>query len=340
MSEPAPAAEGGRPGIERAAIFLLSLGEKDAAEVLKQMSAKDVERVGAAMAKVANVTRAEVGEVIGKFTSAVETQTSLGVGSDEFVRRALVNALGQSKAATLIDRIPLTKPGKGIETLRWMEPRAIADMVRLEHPQIIAIVLAHLEADQAAGVIRELADELRSDVLLRIATLDGVQPAALEELDQIIERQFASASSSRNAVLGGPKLTAEIVNMLGPEIEGPVMSRIKEADAALGAKIEDLIFVFEDLEELDDRGMQELLRQIPSDGLMLALKATTQGLKDKIFKNMSQRAAETLKEDLQAKGPVKLSEVEFAKKEILTVVRKLSEEGSISLGGRGGDSYV
>lgn len=336
----AAAGPGGRSGIEQAAILLLSLGEKEAADVLKHLSARDVQRVGAAMAQVANVSRAEVMSVIGEFTTAVEMQSSLGIGSEEFIRKTLVNALGEDKAAGLIDRILLGHSSKGLEQLKWMDSRAIAEMVRFEHPQIVAIILAYLEADQSAEVISQLPENVRAEVLMRIATLDGIQPAALRELDQIMERQFAGNSQARSSALGGPKCAADIVNMLEPRIESAVMEEINKVDEVLGAKIQDLIFVFDNLVDVDDRGMQELLRQVPSDKLLLALKAADDRLKEKIFKNMSQRAAEMLKDDLASRGPVKLSEVEAAQKEILGVARKLSEEGTISLGGKGGEAYV
>jgi len=329
-----------RNGIERAAILLLSLGEKDAAEVLRHLTAKDVQRLGAAMANVANVSRAEVAEVLGQFSIQVEGQTSFGLRSDEFVRNTLIDALGEERATGVLDRILTARTSKGLEALKWMEGRAIADMVRAEHPQIVAIILAYLDSEQSAEVIRHLPESLRGELLLRVATLDGIQPAALQELDQIMERQFSGTNTTRNSVLGGPKVAADIVNLLEPRIESAVMAEINQADEALGARIQDLVFVFDNLAAVDDRGMQELLRQVPSDKLLLALKAVDEGLKEKIFKNMSQRAAEMLKDDLESKGPVKLSEVEAAQKEIIVVARKLAEEGTINLGSRGGDAYV
>jgi flagellar motor switch protein FliG len=330
----------GRTGVEHAAILLLSLGEKEAADVLKHLSAKDVQKVGAAMAQVANVSRNEVADVISGFTVAVESQSSLGIGSDEFIRKTLINALGEDKAAGVIDRILLGHSSKGLEALKWMDSRAIAEMVRFEHPQIVAIILAYLEADQSAEVIALLPENMRAEVLLRIATLDGVQPAALRELDLVMERQFAGNNASRTSTLGGPKCAADIVNLLEARIESAVMEEITKADEALSARIQDLIFVFDNLVDVDDRGMQEILRQVPSDKLLLALKAANDTLKDKVFKNMSQRAAEMMREDLASRGPVKLSEVEGAQKEILTVARKLAEEGTINLGGKGNDAYV
>ncbi len=339
-SEEKAAATSPRDGAERAAILLLTLGEKEAADILKHMNAKDVQRVGAAMAQVANVSRIEVAEVIGDFTRRVEGQTSLGVGSDDFVRKTLINALGEDKAAGVIDRILLGRSSKGLEALKWMDSRAVAEIVRLEHPQIVSIILAYLEPEQSAQILSELPENARSEILLRVATLDGVQPLALQELDQIMERQFSGNNSTRTSTLGGPKVAANIINCLEPRIETVMMEEITKADEALAAKIQDLIFVFDNLIDIDDRGMQELLRQVPSDKLLLAMKAADDGLKEKIFKNMSQRAAETLREDLASKGPVKLADVEGAQKEILAAARKLAESGAINLGGKSSDAYV
>jgi flagellar motor switch protein FliG len=215
----------------------------------------------------------------------------------------------------------------------------VAELIRLEHPQIIAIVLAYLDADQSAEVLIHLPANMRSDVVVRIATLDGVQPSALNELDDIMEKQFAGKSSAKTSSMGGAKAAANIINLLEPSQEGLIMEQIAKADQALGARIQDLIFVFDNLLELDDRSMQELLRQVPSDRLLLALKGTDEGLKEKIFKNMSQRASEMLKDDLEAKGPVRISEVEGAQREILQIARKLADSGAIALGGKG-EAYV
>lgn len=331
--------EASRTGTERAAIFLLTLGEREAAEVLKHMSAKEVQRVGAAMAKLANVSKEEVHGVVSEFTSAVEEQTSVGVGAEDFLRKVLVDALGQEKASSIIDRISIGRSTKGLEALKWMDSRAVAELIRLEHPQIIAIVLAYLEPDQSAEILAHLPANMRSDIMVRIATLDGVQPSALSELDDIMEKTFAGKGTTRTSALGGAKAAANIINNLEPSVEGPVMEQIVQTDEALGARIQDLIFVFDNLLEIDDRSMQELLRQVSSDKLLLAMKGCEDAMKDKIFKNMSQRAAEMLKDDLESKGPVRISEVEGAQKEILQTARKLAEAGTIQLAGKG-DEYV
>ena len=334
MSDAAPATDDDRSGTERAAILLLTLGEHEAAQVLKHMGAREVQKIGAAMAQLQNVSREEVSGVLLEFSDGVSRQTSVGVGVDEFLRNVMTNALGEEKAANVIERINVGLPNKGLETLKWMDSRSVAEVIRNEHPQIIAIVLAYLEPDMAAEVMAQLPQALHADVMLRIATLDGVQPAALSELDEVIEKSFAS-TGSRTTELGGEQAAANIINALDASIESSVMEHITNVDSALGGRIQDLVFVFDNLIDVDDRGLQEILRQVQGDQLLLALKGCDEALKQKIFKNMSQRAAEMLRDDLEAKGPVRLAYVEAAQKEILAVARKLAEEGTIALGGKG-----
>lgn len=325
-------------GSERAAILLMTLGEKDAAQILKHMGPKEVQKLGHAMAAMANVTKEQVNVVLRDFIVTVDEQTSLGIGSEDYIRRVMTEALGEDKASGLIDRILLGKNTKGLESLKWMDARAVAELIRLEHPQIISIVLAYLDSDQAAEILALLPERLRPDLLMRIATLDGIQPSALRELDDIMEKQFSGNTGHvKSASVGGIKSAANIMNFIDSAQETEIMEKIKDADADIGQKIEELMFVFDDLSDVDDRGMQSLLREISSETLILALKGADQGLKEKIFKNMSKRAAEMLRDDLEAKGPVRLSEVEAAQKEILTVARRLSESGEISLGGKGED---
>jgi flagellar motor switch protein FliG len=338
MSEAAGKAN--RSGVERAAILLLTLGESEAAEILKHLGAKDVQRLGRSMAELRNVSREEVREVLGDFTSTVEQQTSLGVGSDEFVRKVLVNALGEEKAASLMERISLGEQRKGLDALKWMDARRVADLIRIEHPQIVAIILSYLDSEQSAEVLAYLPEGMRADLVTRVATLDGIQPSALAELDEMMEKQFAaSGSSGKSSVLGGLRAAAEILNRLDSSVGTALMGDISKGDEALSQKIQDLMFVFDDLLEIDDRGTQELLRQVPADKLLIALKGADETFKAKVFKNMSQRAAEMLKSDLEAKGPVRLSDVEAALKEILMAARKLADEGTIQLGGKG-EQYV
>jgi flagellar motor switch protein FliG len=327
-------------GAQRAAILLLTLGEQDAAEVLKHLSARDVQAVGTAMAALSSVSREHVEHALIKLNEDMGRQTSLGVGTEEYIRKILVNALGENKAGGLIDRILLGRSSKGLESLKWMESRAIAEMINQEHPQIIALVLAHLEPDQAAEVIGYLPPRVRSDAVMRIATLDGVQPHALNELDEIMERQFSGNTKKlKSANVGGLKAAADILNAMETSRETELMAAIRGLDEALGGRIEDLMFVFEDLAELDDRGMQTLLREVPSGTLITALKGAEPEVREKIFANMSKRAADMMRDDLEVKGPVRLSEVDAAQKEVLTIARKLSDAGQLSLAS-GGDEYV
>lgn len=325
-------------GTERAAILLMSLGEKDAAEILKHMGPKEVQKLGQAMAGLSNVSKVQVSEVLDELISSVDGQTSLGIGSEEYVRKVLNQALGADKASGLIDRILIGRNTKGLEALKWMDPRAVAEIIRLEHPQIIAIVLSYLDSDQSAEVLKQMPERMQSDLLMRIATLDGIQPSALRELDDIMERQFAGNTANvKSASVGGIKTAANILNFIDSAREVKIMETIKDVDSDLGQKIEDLMFVFDDLASVDDRGMQAILREVSGEVLILALKGADEDLKEKIFKNMSKRAAEMLRDDLEAKGPARLSEVEAAQKEILAIARRMSEAGEISLGGKGED---
>jgi flagellar motor switch protein FliG len=326
-------------GVERAAILMLALGERDAAELLKHMGPKEVQDVGMAMAGLSDITTDHMEAVMRQFVATLEKQTSLGLGADEYIRNMLTNALGADKAGNVIDRILLGRNSKGLEQLKWMDPRAVAELIRLEHPQIIAIVLSFLEADQAAEVLSQFPDRVRTDVVMRIATLDGIQPKALRELDEILEKQFSGTDNVKSSSLGGVKTAADILNLLDGAVENKLMEEILETDADLGQEIQDNMFVFDNLIDVDDRGIQTLLREVASEQLLLALRGADEELKDKIFKNMSKRAAEMLKDDLDAAAPAKLSDVERAQKEILQVARRLADAGEIMLGG-GGDEFV
>ena len=330
-----------RSGVDRAAILLLALGEQDAAQVLRHLGAKDVQRVGAAMAQLSGVSRDEVSTVLSSFSTKVEQQTSFGVGTDDYIRRVLIEALGADKAGSVVDRILGGRSSRGLEALKWMEARTVGEMLRNEHPQIIAIVLSYLDSDQAAEVLKHLSENTRAEILMRIATLDGVHPTALDELDQVLEKQFSGAGGSKTSSgFGGPKVAAGILNLVGSAQEAVLMAQIAKVDEPLSQKLQDLMFVFENLNECDDRGMQELLREVPGDKLIIALKAADEKLKEKFFKNMSERAAQMMKDDLEARGPVRLSEVEAAQKEILVTARRMGEEGRLQLGDKGGEEYV
>lgn len=327
-------------GTERAAILLRSLGEHGAASVLKHLEPKEIQKIGTTMATLQSVTREQVNTVLQDFAEGIREETALGIGSDDYVRKMLQSALGEDKAGALIDRILSGGNTDGIEQLKWMDARSIYQILHSEHPQVIAMVLSFLESDQAAEVLSLFSAEAKVDILLRIATLERVQPSALNELNGILEQQFSGTGSSVKASsVGGAKTVANILNLLEGGAESEVLEQIKEVDGELGQNIEDLMFVFDNLLEVDDRGIQSLLREVSSETLIVALKGAAQELKEKIYKNMSKRAAEMLREDLESKGPVRLSEVESAQKEILAIARRLAEAGDISLGG-GGDEFI
>ncbi|WP_296253550.1 flagellar motor switch protein FliG [Pseudomonas sp. UBA4194] len=326
--------------VDKAAILLLSLGETDAAQVLRHMGPKEVQRVGVAMAQMRNVHREQVEQVMSEFVAVVGDQTSLGVGSDTYIRKMLTSALGEDKANGLIDRILMGGNTSGLDSLKWMEPRAVADVIRYEHPQIQSIVVAYLDPDQAGEVLGHFEHKARLDIILRVSSLNTVQPAALKELNTILEKQFAGNSTTARTTLGGVKRAADIMNFLDSSAEGQLMDSIREVDEDLSGQIEDLMFVFNNLKDVDDRGIQALLREVSSDVLVVALKGADEGVREKIFKNMSKRAAELLRDDLEAKGPVRVSDVETAQKEILTIARRMAEAGEIVLGGKGGEEMI
>ena len=327
-------------GTERAAVFLRSLGEAEAAEILKHMNPKEVQKVGQTMATLSNVTREEVQGVLDTFVQTVEQETGLGIGSHDYVRKMLVGALGEDKAGNLLDRILSGGNTSGLEQLKWMDSRGIYEVIRLEHPQIIAIVCSFLEPDQSAAVLKLFPERDQANVLLRIATLDGVQPAALTELNEILEKQFSGNSGGQTLTVGGMKTAADILNFVEGSVEAAIMESIKETEPDLGQGIQDLMFVFDNLIDVDDRGMQAIMREIKTEDLTLALKGADEGLKEKFLSNMSQRAAEMVRDDLEAMPPVKVSDVETAQKIILTAARTLSDKGDIQLGGAGGEDLV
>jgi len=326
-------------GVERSAILLLTLGEEEAANVMQLMEPKEVQKIGIAMAGLKAVTKMQVTSVVKDFYEIVQTATSLGLDTDQYIRNVLVKALGEDRASGLIDRILLGGHIKGLEAFKWMDPRSIADVIRNEHPQIIAIVLSFLEHDQAAEVLVQFPEPVRIDVVLRIATLDGIQPSALQELNDIMEKQFSGNSNVKSSSVGGVKTAANILNLIDSSMESEIIDGVKDVDGELAETIEELMFVFENLIEVDDRGIQSLLKEVSSDDLVLALKGSDENIKAKIFNNMSKRAADILKDDLESKGPVRLSDVETAQKSIVAVARKMADSGEIMLGG-GGEDFV
>ncbi len=325
--------------VDRAAIFMMSMGEDEAAAVMRHLGPKEVQRLGQAMTSLRNVSREQVATVLHEFVSTVSEQTALGINSTEYIRKVLVKALGEEKAGGIIDRILMGGSGRGLEQLKWLDVKTIAEMLRLEHPQIIAIVLAYLDSDQSAQVLAELPARTRHDIIMRIATLDGVQPQALQELDEILERQFSGKQRLKSSTIGGLHAAANILNNLDSTIERSIMESIDEIDSELRERIQDLMFVFGDLADLDDRSIQTLLREVSTDTLVVALKGADDRMKAKVMKNLSKRAAEMLEEDLATHAPVRVSEVDAAQKEILAIAKRLADEGEIVLSSAG-DEYV
>jgi len=318
----------------------MSLGEEEAAEVFKHLAPKEVQRLGEAIARTRSVSRERVDSVIEKFTKEAASQSLLVSDTDNYVRAVLKRALGEDKAGLLIDRILQGGDVTGIESLKWMDPLSVAELLRNEHPQIMAAILVHLDFEQVAGILKHLTARTRNEVMLRIATLEGIQPTALKDLNEVLFKVLAGGDKVRKASLGGVKTAAEIINMMGTQIETTVIDAIREHDADLAQKIMDKMFTFEDLTKLDGKSMQQVLKEVSTDSLVIALKGATTDLRDLVLANMSTRAAEGLRDDLESRGPVRLSEVEAQQKEILKVVRRLSDEGSIVIGGGGDDSFV
>ena len=327
-------------GVDEGAILMLSLGEEEAAEVFKHLSPKEAQKLGAAMAGLKNVSREKIDAVLEKFNAAAGEQTSIGLDSDEYIRGVLNRALGEEKAKFVLDRILSGGDTSGIESLKWMDPPSVAELIKNEHPQIMASILVHLERDQAAAILNLMPDRVRGDVVMRIATLDGIHPNALRELNETIAKVISGTDQVKKAALGGVRTAAEILNFVGGASEAVILEAVRGVDDGIAQGIMDEMFVFENLMDVDDRGIQALLKEVQSESLVLALKGAAPDLRDKILRNMSSRAAEMLKEDLESRGPVRLSEVEAEQKEILKIVRRLADEGQIVLGGSGDDSFV
>lgn len=323
------------PFIEKASILLLTVGEEAAANILKQLGPKEVQRIGASMATLSDVKRERVAGVFNAFIAEITNTTGFGIGADSYVRNMLTRALGAEKASGIIDRILLGGNTQGLDTLKWMDARAISDVIKQEHPQIQAIVIAYLEGDLSAEVLSYLPENMRLDVIIRVAKLDTVQPDALNELNNILERQFSGGSSAQKRRIGGTKVAADIMTNLDGTIESELMGALGDIDGELADIIQDLMFVFANLLDVDDRGIQLLLREVSNEGLVIALKGADEELREKIYNNMSARAADLLRDDLEATGPTKLSDVEAAQREILTIARRMADEGEIILGGPG-----
>ena len=328
-------------GIYKGAVLLMSLGEDEAVEVLKHFSHLEVQKLGAAMARLKKLTLEDVDAVLAEFCSSATSKNSfLNIDTESYARSVLQKALGEDKSTDNISRILEGQDTSGIESLKWIDSQSVAELIKAEHPQIIATILVHLDRSQASDILGELTEQLRNDVLLRIATLEGIQPLALRELNTVLTDLLSGSENINKSSVGGIRTAAEIINFMGSTAENSVLGKLREFDGELAQKIIDQMIVFENLMDIDDRGIQILLREIQSDALIIALKGAAWDLREKIFRNMSSRAAEMLREDLEAMGPVRVSDVEAQQKQILQVVRRLADEGQIVFGSQGEESYV
>jgi flagellar motor switch protein FliG len=328
-------------GVTKSAILLMSLGEDDAAEVFKHLGPREVQKIGSAMANLGTLSRDEITGVLDEFCEkASESANLVGTSSADYIRSVLKKALGDDRSANLIDRILQGGDTSGIDSLKWMDAPSVAELVKNEHPQIISTILVHLDRDQASSILQQFTERLRNDVLLRIATLDGIQPAALRELNDVLTKLLSGSDNVKKSAMGGIRAAADILNLMPASQENSVIEGVKTYDADLAQKILDQMFTWENVMDIDDRGIQTLLREVQSEALILALKGSSPEMREKIFKNMSTRAAETLREDLDAKGMVRVSEVEAQQKDILKTIRKLAEAGEIVLGGGGSEAFI
>jgi len=324
-------------GTERAAVLMLLLGEQQAAEIIRYLTPKEVQALGGAMVSVADLSQAAVNIVLDDFVAMLKKQTNLGLGTGDYVEKVLRRALGEDKAASVLSRIMPGQGNKGLEILKWMDARSIAEMIRLEHPQVVAIILSVLEYDVAADVLNYLSPESRPEIIQRVASLETVQPSAMEELESIMKKQFSSSSSSKSSSFGGIKAASKIMNFVKVDLESQIMTQLTKLDAELTQKIQDNMFTFENLSAVDNRAIQTLMRNVEPDMLMTALKGAQEYVKEKFFDNMSARARVMFIDEMESKGPLRITDVEEAQKAIMRIARKLSDKGELVLSGRGDD---
>lgn len=326
-------------GARRSAILLLALDEDSAAEVFKYLSAKEIQLISTEMARLDQVSHEEMRQVLAEFHAETEEFIALNLNSSEHIRSVLTKALGSERASSLIEDV-LESSGatSGIDALNLMEASMVTELIRDEHPQIIATVLIHLERHQAADVLELFNDKLRNDVVLRIATFSGVQPAALQELTEVLSGMLDGQNLKRSK-MGGVRTAAEILNLMNSSQEEAVIETVRAHSEDLAQKIIDEMFLFENLMDLDDRSIQLVLKEIDTNSLVVALKGAPEALMDKFLRNMSQRAADLIREDMEARGPIRISQVETEQKAILQIVRRLADSGEIVLTG-GDDTYV
>ncbi|MBT6097781.1 MAG: flagellar motor switch protein FliG [Marinovum sp.] len=327
-------------GTQKSAILMMLLGEDEAAEVLKNLSPREVQHLGTAMYSVQTVDQETVNSVLDEFLEIIKKQTSIGMGAGNYIRNVLNKALGDDKAQSVLSRITPASSERPIEILDWMDARSIAELVQDEHPQIVALIISYLDYGLASDVLGLLDINLQSEVITRIATLEMVDPEALKELEKVMQRKFKANTSLRSSQVGGVKAAAKIMNFTKEAMEKRILTDVKKVDKDLMQAIQDNMFTFENLGMSDDRSLQTLLRSTESEDLILSLKGADEVLREKLFGCMSTRAAANIKDEMEALGPIRLTEVQNAQKRIIAVARKMSDEGTIVLAGRGGDEMV
>lgn len=333
-------AEEKQSGYEKAAILLLTVGEDVASEVMRNLDAKEIRLIGNYLSKSTKLEPNRVKAVVKEFCETARSPDGLIFGGEDYLRSVLTKALGQEKANKVIENLAIATEDKGLEALRWIDPRGIANLIKGEHPQTIALILAHLDPDHAGQVITLLPEAIRSDVMLRVATIESVAPGVIQEIEDVLNKQLQVGGSVVNKKVGGPEVVASMLNCMDRTSETSILSSIEQNYPELAEKIRKMMFVFEDLINIDDRGIQEILKEAGKEDLVLALKGAGDEIKAKIFKNMSERAAQATKDDMEAKGPVRVSDIEKAQQTILKIAKRLEEEGKIVIGGKGGEEVV
>ena len=323
---------------QRAAVLMLLLGEEQASDIIRFLNPKEVQALGAAMVQVQDLSQEAINVVLDEFVATIKKQTSLALGTADYVEKVFKRALGDDKAASVLGRISPGAGSKGLEILSWMDARSIADMIQAEHPQVVAIILSVLEPMVAADVLAFLPMDSRAEVIQRVASLETVQPSAMVELEAIMKKQFSTNSSAKSSSFGGIKAAASIMNLTKTALEAAVMGGLRDLDPDMMQKIQDNMFTFENLTGVDNKGIQTIMRNVEPDLMMKALKGASDAVKDKFLGNMSERARGMFKDDMEALGPMRLADVEEAQKIIMRAARKLADAGDLVLGG--GADYV
>jgi flagellar motor switch protein FliG len=318
--------------IEKAAVLMITIGESDAAEILRSLGPKDVQRIGVAMSKLDNVPKSVVEDVVDDFIDSAEDQTGIGIDNDNYIINMITQALGEDKAKTFIERFLTTANTAGLDMLRWMQARELVDVLRFEHPQIQAVIISNLEPEQAAQVLSEFEESVRLDLVMRISILDRIRPEAMNDLNEMLEIKLGASNSSQETSIGGANQVASILNYIGTSLEQEILDGLRLVNEPLAEEIKELMFVFENFINTDDRSLQRILKDVPPDAMMLALKGASEGLKEKMLGNISERAADIMRDDMEAKGPVRVSDVDVAQKTVLNIARKLAEGGEITIG--------